>query len=275
MMKHSNVPKEPSPWYACPNCGAEINRSESKCPYCGYINEAGAEKKYMDRLYSIKNDLDAVDDEAVSGYGKSFGKPLKIVVVTLIVLLTITGVGFAINAVIKNRELKNSPDKSNDMLAEMTWKKQAFAEFDRLYEAGEYEKLCEAVFDPSPENHPTSDWKHYWFAEIYNDYLMTKSDLVRIDKEGWDQYDASIIFNRCCFCYYEDLYKNAYSNSLTDEEIKELEPALTFMNNVLHERLGFTDEDMAELKGTLIGKYNNLVYDECSRIAKERMSQFK
>ncbi|MCR5356580.1 MAG: zinc ribbon domain-containing protein [Lachnospiraceae bacterium] len=273
-MSTNKESKEPSQ-RLCQNCGAEIKKSDTKCPYCGYINEEGAEKKYMDRLYDIRNDLDTVDDEAAAGYGTSFKKPLKIVAVTLIVLIIITGIGFGISGAIERREFNSSPQKSDDMLKEMTWKKEAFAEFDRLYEAGEYEKLCAAVFDPSPENYPASDWKHYWFAEIYNDYLMTQSDLERIDKEGWNKYDASIIFNRCCFCYYEDLYKNAYSNSLTDDEIKELEPALTFMNNVLHERLGFTDEDMAELKGTLIGKYNYLNYDECSRIAKERMSQFK
>ena len=41
----------------CPNCGAEIENDVTKCPYCGYINVEGAEKKYFDELDDIKEDL--------------------------------------------------------------------------------------------------------------------------------------------------------------------------------------------------------------------------
>ena len=34
----------------CPNCGAEIEAKEPKCPFCGYINIPGAEEKFMREL---------------------------------------------------------------------------------------------------------------------------------------------------------------------------------------------------------------------------------
>ena len=261
--------------YNCPNCGAAIKKTESKCPYCGFINEEGAENKYMDRLYDLRNDLDTVDEQAAAGYGKSFKRPLKIIAVTLAILIIITAAAAVISAVFKSRERDFDPKKSSDMLEEMTWKKEAFREFDSLYEQGEYEKLCEAVFAGDTENHSPYEWKHYWFAKIYKDYLMTVEDLERIDKEGWSQYDAGNIFYRCSFCHYEQLYKNQYSNSLTDEEVKKLQPAITYMNDILHERLGFTDEDMEDLKDELIGKYDTLLYDECTRVGKEHMARYK
>ncbi len=190
-------------------------------------------------------------------------------------LLIITGLIFGISAYKENKEKKNAPAKSEDMLKEMTWKKEAFAEFDRLYEEGDYEGLCEAVFYPYEENHNVSAWKHYWFASIYNDYLNTKKDLEYIDKAGWTEYDAGTIFYRCSFCHYQELYKNSYNNSLTDEDIEKLKPALDYMEDVLHERLGFSDEDMESFKDTLIGKYNNLEYDQCKKIGKEHIGQFK
>jgi hypothetical protein len=58
-------------------------------------------------------------------------------------------------------------------------------------------------------------------------------------------------------------------------KVEKLQPVNAYMNGVLHDRLGFTDEDMEELKGTLVGDHNNLLYDECARIAVERMEQFR
>ncbi len=261
--------------FKCSNCGAEIKKSDPKCPYCGYINEEGAEKEYMGRLYGLRNDLDSIDEEAASGYSRDYKKTFKLIGITLGVLILISGLIFGTIAVKKNKEKRNEPAKSDDMLKEMTWKKEAFEEFDRLYEQGEYEKLCEAVYAPYEENHDVSAWKHYWFASIYNDYLMTKQDLERIDKEGWSEYYAGNIFYRCCFCYYEELYKNSYINSLSDEEIEKLRPAIDYMNGVLHDRLGFSDEDMEGLKDTLIGKYTNLQYDRCVEIGKKHIGQFR
>ena len=41
------------------------------------------------------------------------------------------------------------------------------------------------------------------------------------------------------------------------------------------ECFGFTDEEMDELKNRLVGDNNNLLYDECVQIAKQRMERFK
>ncbi|MCR5507514.1 MAG: zinc ribbon domain-containing protein [Lachnospiraceae bacterium] len=259
----------------CPNCGAEIEKSDPKCPFCGFINAEGAEKKYMDRLYDMRNDLDSVDEEAAQGYEKGYGRIGRMILITLAILIIVTGTGYVIYRASLYKELRHEPEKSSDMLKEMTWRKEAFKEFDRLYEEGEYKKLCDAVFSPENKDHSSYEWEHYRFAEIYNDYLMTIRDLKRIDREGWSQYDAGAVFYRCCLCYYDDVYKNAYGNSLSDEDIEKLRPAIDYMNGVLHDRLNFTDEDMAGFRDSIVGKYHNIEYDKCVKTGRAHMDRFK
>ena len=263
--------------HACPNCGAEVRSSDTKCPFCGYINEEGAEKAYMDRLNDIKDDLDVVDEEAAKEYGKGYGKVFKLILITLAVLLVISGIIYTSYAAKKKARTAAENTYGKNMLEEMAWKQEAFKEFDRLYESGDYEKLCEDLYDAYEKHRIVFEWDHFWFVSTYNDYLLTIEDLERVNEEGWHKYEAETIFYRCCFIYYRnDVYKYGEpDNRLTDEEIEKLQPVIAYMNGVLHDRLGFSDEDMEELKGTLVGDHNNLLYDECARIAVERMEQFR
>ena len=41
----------------CRECGAPIEELAERCPYCGAINELGAEHKYMQDMYDLKDDL--------------------------------------------------------------------------------------------------------------------------------------------------------------------------------------------------------------------------
>ena len=44
----------------CRECGAPIEELAERCPYCGAINEFGAEHKYMQDMYNLKDDLKEV-----------------------------------------------------------------------------------------------------------------------------------------------------------------------------------------------------------------------
>ena len=133
--------------HVCTNCGAEVESSDTRCPFCGYINEEGAEKAYMDRLNDIKDDLDVVDEEAAGEYGKNYGRVIKLILITLAVLMVISGIVYACYIAKKHARAEASAVYGNNMLEEMAWKQEAFKEFDRLYESGDYEKLCEVMYD--------------------------------------------------------------------------------------------------------------------------------
>ena len=263
--------------HACPNCGAEVKSTDTRCPFCGYINEEGAEKAYMDRLNDLKNDLDVVDEEAAEEYGKGYGKILKLILITLAVLLVISGIVIVRNIVKENKRRASYGNSGDDILEEMTWKKETFAELDRLYEAGDYEKLCDVMYEAFDKHYSVNEWKHYRFASAYNDYLTTVEDFERIDREGFSKYEAGDIFYKCCFFYYhDDVYKyGEIDNKLSEEELEKLKPATEYMIKVLHERLGFSDEDMDSLKDRLVSSYNSLKYDECQKVIEEHMDQIK
>ena len=115
-----------SEMFKCSNCGAEYEKNAVKCPFCGYINEEGAEKEYMDRLYDVRDNLDVVDEAAAADYGKGYGGVLKIVGLTLLALAVVTAIIFSSRAVMNKKAEEESLKKSQDMLDEMTWKKENF-----------------------------------------------------------------------------------------------------------------------------------------------------
>ena len=51
--------------HICINCGAQINTSDTKCPYCGYINVEGAEKKFLSDLDEIDRNIKETKKEPV------------------------------------------------------------------------------------------------------------------------------------------------------------------------------------------------------------------
>ncbi|MBR5361192.1 MAG: zinc-ribbon domain-containing protein, partial [Lachnospiraceae bacterium] len=98
----------------CSNCGAEIKESDTKCPYCGYINEEGAEKEYMEKLYDIRSSLDEVDKEAASGYGRDYGRIFKLIAITVSVLIIAAGAVYLISRFSESRRVTSDPAKSDD-----------------------------------------------------------------------------------------------------------------------------------------------------------------
>ena len=263
--------------HICINCGAQINTSDTRCPYCGYINEEGAEKAYMNHLYDIRDNLDTVDEKAATEYGRGYGKVFKLILITLAVLLVISGIVYAIRLTEKSKRRVTDQSRGSDMLDEMTWKKETYAKLDSLYDQGKYDEMCKVIYEANEQHHSIYEWEHYPFASAYDDYIMTLDDLEHVDEEGWKEYEAGAIFYRCCFIYYrDDVYKYGDpDNKLTEEETEKLKPVIGYMEGVLHERLGFTDEEMDQLKNRLVGDNNNLLYDECIDISKQRMERFK
>ena len=259
----------------CSNCGAEYDKNETKCPYCGYINEEGAEKEYMDRLYDVRDNLDVVDEAAAADYGKGYKRVLKIIGLTLLILALIAGGIFIAKGLMERGSEKDNLKKSQDMLEEMTWKKENFPTFDDMYAEGKYEELCEALIDSIDQGHEVYDWEHYDFAMVYYSYVVTCRDLERVDEKGWSEHVAEDTLYHCSLFYYDEVFKDAFYYKLSDEDMEVLKPVFEYMNNVLHERLMFTDEEMADLKSTLLNEYGYPDYKECGKVASKYMERYK
>ena len=143
---------------SCPKCGGAYSPSLPKCPYCGYIHERGAERKFLNDLEQKRQELDKVDDQAREEYKnvwKSDGKSI------LRRILIIAAVLIALAAVILILHQCADSGDDGDYVQEMVWQHEHFPELDRLYEEGKTEELLELLYRYGAEGHDMWDWPHY------------------------------------------------------------------------------------------------------------------
>jgi uncharacterized membrane protein YvbJ len=69
----------------CRSCGAEFDDSLAACPYCGAVNEKGAEKEYMDKLDDIHDDMSELSDDGIEQAAETTKKTGKIIAIAAIV----------------------------------------------------------------------------------------------------------------------------------------------------------------------------------------------
>ncbi len=73
----------------CLNCGGEFDPHEPKCPYCGSMYEPGAEKKYMETLGEIREDMEDLNSLALSETGSEFKSVAKKTVKTVLIIIAV------------------------------------------------------------------------------------------------------------------------------------------------------------------------------------------
>lgn len=259
--------------YKCPNCGADMDINEPKCPHCGYINETGAEARYMEKLDDVRQRLDTVDEEAAAEYGKGYKKIVRIIVITVAVLIVLTVLGFFAYRYLDKVVYSTGNATAEDALKEMSWQKEYFAKFDELYDAGKYEELVRLFYSEETTDHSLWEYRHYRFADLYFTYVNTRDKLKDVDAKGWNKADAASVM-MYTFTYYYELYKTGY-DKLSEEEITNLMPAREYMVGVIHDRLGYSDADMEALRDKVINEYGNIEYDKCKNVVEKDMSQYK
>lgn len=221
----------------CPNCGASVEEHLSKCPYCGTMNFAGAEKEYLNELDDLKEDLDDLNDvpdetvkkelkHAVSRTGKRvlfFG--------VLIFLL----VGFS---VCKNIYDDHQSVKNSKLL--MEWQLTAFPKLDALYAAEDYDGICEFLNEAYEENniYHANNWKHMAFISAYQSYKNMQEDAIA----GLDRlqiYDAVGL-----------LFFRPFGQKLSAKEQELIESYQKEAAAYLYEVKGFTEEEVETIYKT-------------------------
>ena len=71
----------------CPNCGGEFADWALKCPYCGGVNDKGAEAEYMKHMEELRKRLDNLDEESEASYSKSMSRTVKRLLIVIGILL--------------------------------------------------------------------------------------------------------------------------------------------------------------------------------------------
>ena len=260
-------------YHKCPNCGAKIGALDASCPYCGYINEKGAEKKYMDELEEVRNKLDVVDDEAREDYAKGLGSIVRVIVIAILVMICVIALIFFLYSGFRSKKVDADLHSGEDILQEMTWKKENYPKFDKMYSDQDYESLYETLENARiVEKHSIYDWHHYDFYEAYCSYQYATELCETIDKQGWSENRGGLLTYECLVCIFET---SEGKRGLDDDELKRLEPYFSQLRDIVTERLMISEEQFEEVKRSVCDEYGNVSPDACDAYAKEHLSEFR
>lgn len=231
----------------CLNCGASIDVTEPKCPFCGYINIPGAEEKFMQDLEQTQEDLSQIPKMQEEQIKKSFFKSSKVIWITILivalVLIFFVGGSFACTKVLDSIFLTEYDTK-----AEMLWERENYPILDEMYEKGDYDgilafqdELYEINYKDNT-NHGLYNWKHISFIDYYRAYKLTQETVKCLDEgdEISEYLVHDLVYN--CMRYHYRAYLEEYS-TVTPQEEQLLEEYREYMEEVFYNRLKFTDEE--------------------------------
>lgn len=229
----------------CENCNAPIPADAAKCPYCGALNAVGGEKKYMEDLFELKDDVKELQTAPVKAYKEEVRKTGKMIRSTLfaviIAALCIWGLDLWVHKSFDERE------PIEDVKAQLDWERENYPKLDELYEEKDFDGILEFENQVMDEGlYSISGWEHYYFINEYRRYMSFKGDAAVIvsgnyDKDNvyWCIVDAMLLKQDKSYAGY------------TDEELQNIEDYRAETNDFLIDTLGMEQDEIDEL------------YDEC------------
>ncbi len=258
----------------CPNCGAAIYATEPKCPFCGYINVAGAEGKFMQDMNHTKEALKEIPELQKKNFKKSMSKSSKIVLITIGVVTVLFIVLFGFFWMMENVVYQNEYDPK----AEAIWERENYPYLDELYEEGKYDEILEyswnlyAINEKEGTNHSIHNWEHADYIYVYGRYLDLQNYVDTLDKgEELSKYQAeNAVYDGMWFYYREyDKYR-----TYTEEEIALIEEYREYAKTLLFDRLKFTQEEADELYESIL-EYGSMDAEKCFKYARKIRKRFE
>jgi preprotein translocase subunit SecG len=170
------------------------------------MNYAGAEKKYMGKLESIKTEMTELST-----------KPAKTLLYRLSIVSCIVAVVFCLlligMVVLQHREAaaieRQDREYEKDLVKRIAWEDEVFPKLDALYEQGDYDSIL-AMRDSFYEDESEYDiggWRHAAFIEVYDDYatLLRFRELSQTQDEVESYYYGEVLYNAMnLWCFYSD-----------------------------------------------------------------------
>ena len=258
----------------CPNCGAMFDPHEPKCPYCDYINPAGAQEKYMNALEEKRLRLDNVDEEAAELYHTEMKKKGRRLALTIGITVAVINLGIVFFA-LKDRFFKPSYERSpEDEIKEIAWQRENFPKLDELYKAGEYDKLLDLYRQFSSETpyHDLWNWSHFSFADClvrFSIFTESMESYPRYVREHNASALSSVVYSAFRF-YYRDYDSDT---KLSESDLAFLEGLSAYAEDIVRSRLHFSDDEMAELRTELYAK-GYMEFSACEELTKKYIDRF-
>ena len=216
-----------------------------KCPYCGALNAVGGEKKYMDTLFELKEDVEELKTAPVQAYKEEVRRTGKIIKRTLFAVII---AAFCIwGAYLWVHMSLNKEEPIEDVKARLEWERETYPKLDELYEAKDYDGILEFEDQVMEEGlYTIMGWEHYYFINEYRRYMSFKEDASIIESGNYDKDDVYWCIVDAMFLKQDKSYAG-----YTDEELQHIEDYRTETNEFLKVTLGMEQEEIDKL------------YDEC------------
>ena len=252
----------------CLNCGASFSNDAPKCPYCGQIYIAGAQKEYMDNLQDMKNEMSEVSELSENIYHEEVKKNIRKIRFFIILFLGLFLLGVIIYAGIN--KMFSYVESEEDFKARILWERENFPILDDLYLEEKYSeilKFMEKAF--SEEGYLCEQWEHYDFITYYEDYNICL-EILAVCKNGNEitGYEAGELLYRGLSVMNFDAEKESYViEAFTESEKIKLQQWKQNLENIFFDELKFTHEEMDIIQKEVY-KDGYLSYEACKSYRK-------
>lgn len=252
----------------CANCGGSFDNKEPKCPYCGMINEEGAELEYNNKLEKIRKKLDIVDNIAEDDYRKSLRLFLKTFLITALISFGIFAIIWLSTNEESNARLMLSRKEMDEKIEQALWLHEATKPWNALYEEGRYEEMVVAVTSSPAGPGLLYNWEHYDLYLKYNRLLSVEKYLA----EGLEKMSS--------YTYHhilQDSMEIRYALENRDQRY------ISRDYEILEDKFAEVKQEILEVLGLEEAEYDRVFegatklgfpdYDYLSNYAKERMGE--
>lgn len=253
----------------CPNCGATLTEQDTKCPYCGTPNPAGAEKKYMNQLSDLRKQMEGLEKESHKAYKKELHRSSRFILRTCLILV---GILAAITILFQVSEFISRQKSRAYTESKLAFEREYYPILNDLYAKGDdaatydyymslYEKDgSDALFR----------WKHYSYFNAYDSYYELQS--LKIEWEAGTCDEALITST----LYYglnllqPDSYTEKDLASFTEEELQKYENYQAETRQIFQKYLHISEEEIAQVANDCSDSdYAFLSYSRCQVYARE------
>lgn len=142
----------------CPNCGAEYDDLEARCPFCKTFNYQGAENQYFEKLEELRDDMEELDRVPTAVYRKEVKRHLHFSAKVVLLLLSLFFLFLMASWAVQHwEEAKWQKDHQKILL----WYEDNLPQLNRWYDSGDMETLA-SFYKTLPEDEFSAfySWDH-------------------------------------------------------------------------------------------------------------------
>ena len=248
------VKQDPNPIIICRSCGADYSAALPNCPYCGTMNLPAAEDAYMNKLEHLRGNLEGLGGLAGQQTRTGLRSMHKKILLAAVFLFVAVAVFYGIHLYRARAEAQRERD-------EILWQREAFAQMDAYYAAGDYESLLQFYCDAQDAEHRVWQYKHRDLCEY----------LLLIENAQYSLREVEAGFDDLAWLLRDELslYRLENLQQLSDEERAVLDRLRAPLLEDLDARFHLTEDEIDGFRKTL-ARDGMLFYSDCEQFLKDR-----